>query len=69
MEERSLITKPLYRVIMRKRQYYKNIRLSKGEKRICQFFDIYNIPYVREKIFKDCVNVSGNHLRYDFYLE
>ena len=54
---------------MKKRQYYKGHRISKGEKRIAQFFDSHNIEYSREKTFKDCVNSSGNHLRFDFYLE
>lgn len=54
---------------MKKRRYYKGRRISKGEKKIAQFFDFHNIEYVREKIFKDCVNVAGNHLRFDFYLE
>jgi len=54
---------------MKKRQYYKGQRISKGEKSIAQFFDNYNIEYVREKIFTNCVNSKGNYLRYDFYLE
>ena len=54
---------------MKKRIYYKGHRISKGEKKIAQFFDLHNVDYVREKIFKDCVNSSGNNLRFDFYLE
>jgi hypothetical protein len=54
---------------MKKRHYYKGKRISKGEKRIAQFFDLHNIDYVREKTFKDCVNFCGSFLRYDFYLE
>lgn len=54
---------------MKKRQYYKGRRISKGEKRIAQFFSQHNIEYIREKTFKDCVNFCGNHLRFDFYLE
>ena len=54
---------------MRKRNYYKGQKISKGEKRIAQFFDLYNVEYVREKIFKECINSRGNYLRFDFYLE
>lgn len=54
---------------MKKRQYYKGRRISKGEKRLSQFFDFHNIEYVREKTFKKCVNFNGNLLRFDFYLE
>jgi hypothetical protein len=54
---------------MKKRQYYKGRRVSKGEKKIAQFFDSHNISYTREKTFKSCVNFCGNNLRFDFYLE
>lgn len=54
---------------MKKRQYYKGRRISKGEKRIAQFFSLHNIKYVREKTFKNCINFCGNYLRFDFYLE
>jgi len=54
---------------MKKRQYYKGRRVSKGEKKIAQYFDLHNINYVREKKFKNCINDSGNYLRFDFYLE
>jgi hypothetical protein len=54
---------------MKKRNYYKGRKISKGEKRIAQFFDSYNIEYVREKTFKNCINFCGNYLRFDFYLE
>jgi len=54
---------------MKKRRYYKGRRISKGEKRIAQFFDSHDIEYTREKTFKECVSLSGNCLRFDFYLE
>jgi very-short-patch-repair endonuclease len=54
---------------MKKRQYYKGKRISKGEKEISQYLDKHNIEYIREKTFKDCVNFCGNSLRFDFYLE
>lgn len=54
---------------MKKRLYYKGKRVSKGEKKIAQFFDLYNIEYIREKTFKNCKNFCGNQLRFDFYLE
>lgn len=54
---------------MKKRQYYQGKRISKGEKKIAQFFDSHNIEYIREKTFKDCVNFKNNLLRFDFYLE
>jgi len=54
---------------MKKRQFYKGRRISKGEKEIAQYFDRNNINYVREKTFIDCINSSGNFLRYDFFLE
>jgi len=54
---------------MKKRQYYKGKRISKGEKEIAQYLDRHNINYVREKTFKDCINFCGNSLRFDFYLE
>lgn len=54
---------------MKKRQYYKGKRISKGEKEISQYLDHHNINYVREKTFKDCTNFCGNLLRFDFYLE
>jgi len=53
----------------RRRRYYKGRRISKGEKRIAEFFDSYNIPYVREKSFDGCTSLKGNLLRFDFYLE
>lgn len=54
---------------MKKRRYYKGRRISKGEKKIAQFFDSHNIDYTREKTFKNCLSLSGNCLRFDFYLE
>lgn len=54
---------------MNKKRYYKGRKISKGEKRIAQFFDSNNIEYTREQTFKKCVNLSGNLLRFDFYLE
>ena len=54
---------------MKKRKYYKGRRISKGEKKIAQFFDSHNIDYIREKTFKNCLSLSGNCLRFDFYLE
>jgi len=54
---------------MRKRQYYKGKKVSKGEKEIAQYFDTHNIKYVREKTFNGCINSNGNLLRFDFYLE
>ncbi|MDD4081855.1 MAG: hypothetical protein PHD05_00575 [Sphaerochaetaceae bacterium] len=54
---------------MKRRRYYKGRRISKGEKRISEFFDLYNISYVREKSFTGCTSLKGNLLRFDFYLE
>ena len=54
---------------MKKRRTYKGRKISKGEKQIAQFFDLHNIEYTREKTFKECVNLRGNLLRFDFYLE
>lgn len=53
----------------RSRRYYQGKRISKGELKIAQFFDRYNIKYIREKTFNDCINSNGNLLRFDFYLE
>jgi len=39
---------------------------SKGEKKISKFLKMKKIKYEREKIFKDCKNIS--YLRFDFYL-
>lgn len=50
------------------RRYYKNKRISKGEKRIAEYLDSQNIKYEREYKFKDCVSERGNPLRFDFYL-
>lgn len=54
---------------MNKKRYYKGRKISKGEKKIAQFFDSHNIEYTREQTFKKCVNFNGNLLRFDFYLE
>jgi len=54
---------------MNKKRYYKGRKISKGEKKIAQFFDSRNIEYTREQTFKKCVNFNGNLLRFDFYLE
>jgi len=54
---------------MKKRRYHKGRRISKGELKIAQFFDLNNIEYTREKTFKNCLSSKGNCLRFDFYLE
>jgi len=54
---------------MKKRKYHKGRRISKGELKIAQFFDLHNIEYTREKTFKNCVSEYGHCLRFDFYLE
>ena len=54
---------------MKKRIYHKGHRISKGELKIAQFFDVLHINYIREQTFKECVSAKGNCLRFDFYLE
>jgi len=52
----------------RHRQYYNGRRVSKGEKRIIEFLEIYNIQYLAEAKFPDCNSNKGNSLRFDFFL-
>lgn len=52
----------------RKRYQYKGKKISKGEKRVARFLDSYNINYIREFKFNDCLSELGNPLRFDFYL-
>lgn len=42
-------------------------KISFGEKRIISFLDKYNIEFIHNKIFKDCIYIKP--LRFDFYLE
>lgn len=44
-----------------------NCNLSKGEARIRKFLTDYNISFVQQKLFEDCV--YKDKLRFDFYLQ
>lgn len=46
--------------------YKSKSKISKGESKIKSFLDNYNIIYQREKIFKECKNISA--LPFDFYI-
>jgi hypothetical protein len=53
----------------RKRRYYKGKRVSKGEKRIIDFLNTYNINFEKEKTFVDCRGRNNRFpLRFDFFL-
>lgn len=41
---------------------------SKGEKRIKNFLESYNISFIPQKKFQGLFGVGGRHLSYDFYL-
>ena len=54
-----------------KRKTIKQLRLlsnSRGELSISYFLENNYIFYEREKTFNDLVNITGAHLRFDFYL-
>ena len=53
---------------MKKRYYFNNKRVSKGEKQILIFLSDNNINYIKEKSFDTCLSPKGNKLRFDFYL-
>ncbi len=53
---------------MKKRYYFNNKRVSKGEKQILLYLTKYNINYIKEKSFNNCLSPKGNKLRFDFYL-
>jgi very-short-patch-repair endonuclease len=53
---------------MKKRYYFNNKRVSKGEKQILLYLTKYNINYIKEKFFNNCLSPKGNKLRFDFYL-
>ena len=42
--------------------------ISKGERKIIDWLDKYNIKYVYEKTFDELIGVGGGNLSYDFYL-
>ena len=42
---------------------------SKGEWQIAELLSKNNIPFEKEKIFDDCVLLSGNRARFDFYVD
>ena len=42
---------------------------SKGEWQIAELLSKNTIPFEKEKIFDDCVLMSGNHARFDFYVD
>lgn len=41
---------------------------SKGEKRIKNYLDEYNIKYISQKTFNNLVGINNGNLSYDFYL-
>ena len=42
--------------------------ISKGEKRIIEYFENNNIEYIWQKLFNNLVGINGGSLSYDFYL-
>lgn len=54
---------------MKKKKYHHNgKRCSKGEKRIAELLDLWQIRYIKEQKFADLKSEKGNCLRFDFYL-
>jgi len=47
---------------------YNGRQCSKGEKRIALFLDKFDIEFIQEHSFEECVGLSGNPLTFDFYL-
>lgn len=41
---------------------------SKGEQKIFDLLSEYNIPFVQQQTFMDCMSESGNLLKFDFYV-
>lgn len=42
--------------------------MSKGEKRIIQYFEDNNIEYIWQKLFNNLIGINNGSLSYDFYL-
>ena len=54
---------------MRKRRYYyNNKRVSKGEKEIINFLVEHKIYFEKEKTYPDCLSPKFNKLSFDFYI-
>lgn len=54
--------------MIKRRNYHRGKRCSKGEKRIAELLDRHNIIYEMEKIFTGCNGLKNKPLRFDFYL-
>lgn len=52
----------------KKRYFYNGKRCSKGEKKIAELLNQYNINFKKEHFFADLKSEKGNPLRFDFFL-
>lgn len=43
--------------------------ISKGEEKIRELLNKFNIPFITQASFEDCVSPLGNKLRFDFYVD
>ena len=43
--------------------------ISKGELKVKELLENYNIKYIREYKFEDCVSIGGRKLPFDFYIK
>lgn len=54
---------------IKKRYYYNNKRVSKGEKEIITILNKFQINFLTEYSFPDLISKKGKPLRFDFYID